>query len=242
MPQGSYKHTVEDIEERTSLSRHFINRCSSKLSDVLDPYRQYGDNNQLFYDDNGLMVFDHIGQLKRDGKTIPEIRETLENELQNGETPSNPDRKSLQNGLPNRNSADGNQPTETDIQARLIEALQESNQEVREAKDEVIESQQETIESLRENVKLITDGRDPETVKEEHEQKVKEAAEKEQEIKQLRKEKQRQKERKRQRQQKRQELLAELKSLEGTWFSGGRRREIIAELERLDRLDEEASE
>lgn len=188
------------------------------------------------------MVFDHIGQLKREGKTIPEIRETLENELQNGETTSNPDRKSLQNDLQNRNSADGNQPAETDIQARLIEALQESNQEVREAKDEVIESQQETIESLRENVKLITDGRDPEAVKKEHEQKVKEAAEKEQEIEQLRKEKQRQKKRERQRQHKRQELLAELKSLEGKWFSGGRRREIIAELERLDRLDEADSE
>lgn len=179
------------------------------------------------------MVFDHIGQLKREGKTIPEIRETLENELQNSESPSNPDRKSLQNALQNRNSAEGNQPAETDIQARLIEALQESNQEVREAKDEVIESQQETIESLRENVKLITDGRDPEAVKEEHEKKVKEAAEKEQKIRELRKEK----ERREKREHRRQRLLAELKSLEGKWFKSGRRKEIIAELKRLDQLD-----
>ena len=241
-PQGSYKHTIENIEERTSLPRHFINRCSSKLSDVLDQYRQYGDNNQLFYNDNGLMVFDHIAQLKREGKTIPEIRETLENELQSGETPSNTDRKSLQNSLQNQKSEPTDQPPQTDIQARLIEALQQSNEEVREAKDEVIESQRETIESLRENVKLITDGRDPEAVKEEHEKKVKEAAQKEQEIEKLREEKKRRKERERQRQQKREKLLAELKSLEGKWFYSGRRQEIIAKLERLDRLDNQEKE
>ena len=106
----------------------------------------------------------------------------------------------------------------------------------------MIESQQETIESLRENVKLITDGRDPEAVKKEHEKKVKEAAQKEQEIEKLRKEKQRQKKRERQRQRKREELLAELKSLEGRWFYSGRRQEIIAELERLDRLDNQEKE
>lgn len=183
------------------------------------------------------MVFDHIGQLKRKGKTIPEIRETLENELHSNETPSNADRKSFQNGLQNPKSEGRRQPGETEIQARLIEALQESNQEVREAKDEVIRSQQETIESLQENVKLITDGRDPEAVKEEHEQKVKEAAKKEQKIEQLRKEKERQKKRERRRQQRREELLAELKSLEGKWFKSRRREEIIAKLERLDELD-----
>ena len=188
------------------------------------------------------MVFDHIAQLKREGKTIPEIRETLGNELQSGETPSNPDRKSLQNNLQNQKSERGDQPPQTNIQAQLIEALQESNEEVREAKDEVIESQRETIESLRENVKLITDGRDPEAVKKEHKQKVKEAAQKEQEIEKLREEKKRRKERERQRQQKREELLAELKSLEGKWFSSDRRREIIAELERLDRLDNQEKE
>lgn len=183
------------------------------------------------------MLFDHIGQLKREGKTIPEIKETLENELQSNETPSNADRKSLQNGLQNPKSEGRGQPGETDIQARLIDALQKSNQEVREAKDEVIESQQETINSLRENVKLITDGRDPEAVKEEHEQKVKEAAEKEQKIEQLRKEKERQKKLERRRQQRREELLAELKSLEGKWFKSRRREEIIDKLKRLDQLD-----
>jgi hypothetical protein len=162
--------------------------------------------------------------------------------LQSGETTSNTDRKSLQNSLQNQKSERGDQLPQTDIQARLIEALQQSNEEVREAKDEVIESQQETIESLRENVKLITDGRDPEAVKKEHEKKAKEAAEKEQEIEKLREEKRRRKEREHQRQQRREKLLAELKSLEGKWFYSGRRREIIAELERLDRLDNQEKE
>jgi hypothetical protein len=237
MNHGTYNHTTEDIQERTSLPRHFINKCSSKLSDLLDPYRQYGENNQLFYDDNGLMVFDHIGQLKREGKTIPQIRETLENELQNQQDDAKADRKSSQNGSKNRNSETGHSAAEGGLQSQLIEALQESNREIRKAKDEVIESQKETIDSLRQNVKLITDGRDPETVKQEHEQKVKEAAEKEQEIRELRKEKERQKRRRHQREQRRKELLAELKSLEGKWFKSSRRQEIIAELERLDQLD-----
>ncbi|MFB6231206.1 MAG: hypothetical protein ABEL04_08625 [Salinibacter sp.] len=233
MAQRTYKHTTEDIRERTSLPRHFIDKCSSKLSDFLDPYRQYGNNNQLFYSDNGLKVFDHIGQLKREGKTIPEIRATLENELRNQQDAAKSDRKASQNPPKNRRTKTEKNTADDQLKTQLIEALQESNRQVQKAKDEVIKSKDETISSLRQNLKLITDGRDPKEVQREHEEKIKEAAEKEQKIRELQKEKDRQKKRERRRQQ----LLAELKSLEGKWFKSSRRREIIAELERLDRLD-----
>lgn len=234
MPQGTYKHTTNDIQQHTGLPRHFIDKCSSKLSDLLDPYRQHGKNNQLFYDDNGLTIFDQISQLKqRDGKTIPEIREQLENELQNQQDDTKADRNTPQNGGQNPKSESVSDDGNSAVQARLIEALEESNEQVRKAKDEVIESKDETISSLQQNLRLITDGRDPKEVKREHEKKIEEAAEKEQKIKELKRKMQRRREREKQRQQ----LLAELRSLEGKWFTGNRREEIIAELERLDRLD-----
>lgn len=233
MHQG--KHTIDDIQERTSLPRHFIHRCSSKLSDLLDPYRQYGDKNRLFYDDNGLMIFDHISQLKGEGKNIPEIRETLENELQSSQNSSKSDRNTLQHTPQNSQNKRPATTPGAGEQKPWIAALQEAYQEFASAKDEVIESKEETISSLRQNLKLITDGRDPKEVKREHEKKIKEAAEKEQKIKELKKKEQR----RRKREKKRQQLLAELRSLEGKWFKSGRRREIIAELERLDRLDAE---
>lgn len=236
MHQGPYKHTTEDIQERTSLPRHFIDKCSSKLSDLLDSYRQYGKNNQLFYDDNGLMVFDHIGQLKREGKTIPEIRGQLEDELQNQQDDAKSGRKASQNEDKNRRTETGVQAAGDEVQTQLIEAWKESNEQIQKAKDEVIESKKETITSLRQNLKLITDGRDPKEVKREHEKKIEEAAERKQKIKELEKEKQRQRKREKQRQR----LIAELRSLERKWFVSNRREEIIAELERLDRLDEQS--
>ena len=145
MQQGSFVHTIDDIQERTGLPRHFINRCSSKISDILDPYRQYGDNNQLFYNDSGLMVWDHIGQLKRRGKTIPDIKTTLQDELQDQQNGSKTDRESPQNEFKNREAAAASDRGDSGHQQRLIDALEDAYQEVGKAKDEVIQSKEETI-------------------------------------------------------------------------------------------------
>lgn len=245
MPQGTYKHTTDNIQEITGLPRHFIHRCSSKISDILDPYRQRGDNNQLLYDDSGLTIFDQIAQLKREGKNIPEIRTVLEDQLQDLQDDSKSDRNTPQNDLQNPQNETSDKSSQTTDSEPWVEALKEAYREVATAKDEVIESKQgvieskkETIHSLQQNLRLLTDGRNPEKVKEEHNQKIEEAAETKQKLEQLREEKRRHKEAERRRQEKREELLAELKSLEGKWFSGSRRREIITELEQLDREEE----
>ena len=239
MHQGSYKHTIDDIQERTGLSRHFINRCSSKISDILDTYRQYGDNNQLFYDDSGLLLFDQIAQLKREGKTIPEIKDRLANELQSQQNSSQSDRKTSQNNPQNLQQETAGPTTQSGSQDKFLDAIGDAYREVAKAKDEVIKSKDETINSLQQNLRLLTDGRSPERVKKEHEKKVEEAAQRRQEIEQLREENRRRKEQEHQHQKKREQLLAELKSLEGKWFSRGRRQDIITALENLDQQQEE---
>jgi hypothetical protein len=239
MHQGSYKHTIDDIRERTGLSRHFINRCSSKISDILDPYRQYGDNNQLFYDDSGLMIFDQIGQLKQEGKTIPEIRERLLDGLQSPRNGSQSGRKTLQNDLQDLQLETTGPEGHASAESQFVAAIKDAYQEVSRAKDKVIESKDETIGSLQQNLRLLTDGRDPEKVKEEYKEKTEQAAKRRQEIEQLKEEKQREQKQQRRRKQRRHELLAELKTLEGKWFKSSRREEIIAELERLDREAQE---
>lgn len=232
MHQGSYKHTLEDIQARTGLSSHFINRCSSKISDLLDPFRQYGDNNRLFYDDNGLMVFDYIGQLKREGKTIPEIRAALEQQLQDRVQSG---RKTPQSRLQNSDAEEGRgEAPPAGDQAQLLSALRDAYQQLGVAKDDVIAAKDETISSLRQNLQLLTDGRDPETVRQEHERNRKRAAEQEQELKRLRREQEHRAAETRRRRQKRRQLLDELQALKGKWFTGDKRAQFLRELAALD--------
>ncbi len=114
---------MEDLEQRTGPSRHFLYRCNSKLSELLEPFRTHGDNNQVLYDDNGLIIFDQIKGYKEAGQNLAQIRHTLSGELQN-----HPQRGSetLQDGLQNdRGEA---RPAQADV-ALFLEALQASTRQ-----------------------------------------------------------------------------------------------------------------
>ncbi len=90
-------HTMEDIEQQTGLSRHFLNRCNSKLATLLSPYRTYGENNRVLYDDSEMIIFDQIKGYKESGQNLTQIRETLEANLQDrSKTASETPQDSLQ--------------------------------------------------------------------------------------------------------------------------------------------------
>ncbi len=216
---------MEDLEQRTGLSRHFLYRCNSKLSELLEPFRTHGDNNQVLYDDNGMIIFDQIKGFKEAGQNLAQIRDTLSEELQNHSQRRN---ETLQDGLQNdRREA---RPAQADV-ALFLEALQESNRQVIEAKEaaarelrqateQVIDAKDETIRQLKEKVLLITDGRRVEEVRADE---LQHAREQETALRGLR-----------EKQQRRQVLFAELASIEGKWGRGKQRRQLLSEIQGLD--------
>ncbi len=73
-----HQYSNNDIQQRTGLKPDFINHCNSKLGDLLGQFRIKGDKNKLFYDGNGLRLWDVIKQHKERGENIRQIREALE--------------------------------------------------------------------------------------------------------------------------------------------------------------------
>ena len=72
-----HHHTKEAIHEATALPIRFINHASSRLSDLLEPYRIRSDKGKLLYNNDGLRIWDVIAQHKRKGENIKQIREAV---------------------------------------------------------------------------------------------------------------------------------------------------------------------
>lgn len=240
MDHSSYHHTIEDIEEHTGLSIHFINRCSSKMAALLDPFRTYGENNKLLYNDSGLVLWDRIKQWKEGGHNLTEIRAALEDALQNG---LQSDREASQTDPQNRKpDGEGETPT-TSSEDRpsdaLIQYLETRIEELKQEKEEQKSQHEHRVEELKDvyekQLYYLTDGKSPEERKAEREKLLREQIEKEHTIKELREKYARDRERIQRRQHRRQELIKELESL--GWFDGNRRKEIYRELKQLEQQE-----
>ena len=85
------QYTIEDIQTRTALSRNFINKCNSKLADLLAPFRMYGEKNKLLFNYNGLQIWDMIKQHKERGESLPHIREAITKVVQPNQQADKPD-------------------------------------------------------------------------------------------------------------------------------------------------------
>ena len=223
MAESNFIHPLEDIEDHTGLPRKFIERCNAELSGILDAYRMKGDKNKIFYNSNGLQVFDRIKQFKAQGFTLPRIAEVLGSELGNSEGDQGSNPETSRNDLENREAGEGGGQQAAPVMSDLLHALEKSNERVIEAKEEavrlvtatkeeVIHAKDETIRQLKNNLLLLTAGRSVEEV---------------------------QAERKKARQckKRRQELLGALERLNGRWGKGKRRKEILSQLRELETND-----
>ena len=78
MQQTTMHHyTKEDIQEKTALKMDFINKASSSLSDLLEPFRISSDKGRLLYNSDGLQIWDVIKQHKERGENLKEIRDAI---------------------------------------------------------------------------------------------------------------------------------------------------------------------
>jgi len=233
MAESNFIHPLEDIEDHTGLPRKFIERCNAELSGILDAYRMKGDKNKIFYNSNGLQVFDRIKQFKAQGFTLSRIAEALESELGNSEGDQGSNPETSRNNLENREAGEGRSKQVGPATSDLLHALEKSNERVIEAKEEavrlvmatkeeVIRAKDETIQQLKNNLQLLTDGRSVEEIQAQR----RKAQAQEAEFKKLR-----------QRKARRQELLAALEHLDGRWGIGKKRKEILSQLKELEAND-----
>jgi hypothetical protein len=65
--------TLNQVSKKVGLSENFVRLCKNKLGDILNPYMYRGDKNKLLFDDNAIMIFDKIKELKGEGLTISDI-------------------------------------------------------------------------------------------------------------------------------------------------------------------------
>lgn len=72
-----HQYTKEDIQSTTALTIDFINHASSKLADLLQPYRIRSERGKLLYNEAGLRIWDVIKQRKERGENIRQIREAV---------------------------------------------------------------------------------------------------------------------------------------------------------------------
>ena len=233
MTESNFIHPLEDVERHTGLPRKFIERCNAELSDILDAYRVKGDKNKIFYDSNGLQIFDRIKQLKAQGYTLPRIASALEDELGNSESDQRSSQETRRNDLENRETGEEGGSQAAPVTSDLLHALETSNERIIEAKDEamrlvtatkeeVIRAKDETIQQLKNNLLLLTAGRSVGEVQDE----LTKAKAQEVELEKVRL-----------RRVRRQELLEALERLDGRWRKRKQRKEILSQLKELEASD-----
>jgi len=192
-----YHLTIKDIQKQTGLKDNFIRRCLSHMKDIFEPHISRGENNTLLFDDSVYPLFNRIKQLKeKDKLTLPEIERRL------GYKPVKPDDKADNNGyqtLPNQLAKPDNIDTVRALYERLLKEKDKTYQTN-------LEAQQVVIDTLKSHVNLLTDGRSPEEIKKEAEEKRK----------------------------RKEEILDQLEELKDRWFKGKEKQALIDKLRSLD--------
>ena len=145
-----HQYSIDDIINRTALSRSIINKCNRRLSPILSRFRIQGPNNKLLYNDDGLQMWDVIKQEKGKGSNIRQIQMVLESIVQ-------PNGQPEQSTNETKTTDPDNQPTKsekaTDHTALFISRIDEGHHRELETKDRM-------IDMLAGNLKLLEEGRE----------------------------------------------------------------------------------
>lgn len=217
MTADHFKHTIKDISRITSLSENFVSRAHSYLSGFFKDYRAYGDNNQVSFSDSGLRLWDRIGQLKNENKNLPDIRTTLERELQN---PSQNPAQVAEGGRGTPQNGLSNQAQEADKESvTLIKNLYERLLDKAENETELVRTKFEL---------LLPEGKTPDQVKADIEEKNKLAYE----LERLQQTVRERKEKDRLKDEKRKSLLEQIANL--SVFQAKEKKRLIDEIKKLD--------
>lgn len=156
---------INELSTRTGFSVVFIRKCLDKLGDILLPHTQHGEFNRLLFDNNAIVLFDKIKQLKEDGLSLPEIRRKLEKDLgTNSQTGSEKSEQTLEQG-------DTNSVTLQKFLDLHLQVNEEKDKRIKEQKEasEIIRELEKKNEQLSWTMKLLPEGKTPEQLKAEWE-------------------------------------------------------------------------
>jgi hypothetical protein len=152
--------TLDELSKDTGLSLPFLRKCLNQYREIFKSYIKRGDKNSLLFDNNGVMFFRKISQLKQEGLGLQEIARYLKNEQEKiTEQTSNKDITNIE---------------QTDILLeRLLQEKDARRKDAEEYNKRIIELEKLNAQ-LQLNLKLLTDGKTPEQIKTEHDEKQKE--------------------------------------------------------------------
>lgn len=196
MQDSEFVYSLQDIVEQTGLDRKWVDRFYEKFPHLLAPYRQKKENNKIFYNQSGLAIWMRVTEMKAAGNAPTAIGRMLDHETGNV-------REVVESGGETRRENAGN--------VQESGAVQMWTQMLEKAWKTALDTERKRSEALESKMLLLTDGRSPEEVRAEWNQKRKQ-------------EKQRVK------------LLSELDTLQHRWFfdKSRRQKEIVQQLKDLD--------
>ncbi|MCP3927313.1 MAG: hypothetical protein GY714_32550 [Desulfobacterales bacterium] len=159
--------TIKDLEKKTGLKASFIRRCNSCLKDVLEPHTSRGDSNRILYDNNALIIFDKIKQLKEKSIALS----IIEKEIRGTIIPTNKAQQTKCKLLSNQSSSDDFREMFFSLQKKYEQLNEDRLHDERKQNYKHIELNGRLIELkkindvLRNSIKLLPDGKTPEQIK-----------------------------------------------------------------------------
>lgn len=210
----SHHHNIKSISKDTGLTVNFIRRVINASDLLKNKHSVKSNNNELLFDDNGLVLFREAAKLKAEGQPLASIVKHLDQPYQ---TPVKaPDNMALE------------------IIKQSQESIIQAHQETIRAKDDVLQAQKQIIQQLESKILLITDGKSPDQIHQEREALRAHTQELEQKIFEAERDREKLKELENKRADvlaKQQKILDDLAGL--NWFQFGRKAELIKQLREL---------
>ena len=83
MSDNLYLHSTEDVTEHTGLSRKEVDSYYSAIPLLFDGHRQKrpSENNRIYFDNQGLTIFQQIARYKDNGHTPAAIKKILKQDF-----------------------------------------------------------------------------------------------------------------------------------------------------------------
>lgn len=220
-----YDRDLAQVAEQTGLSERYIRHCLAKLKTIIRPHVSYGANNKMLFGDDALALFALIKELRDQGKQVNEIRAYFEGDkasVFDRENPVQPTsnlpasmswqaRQAMPNTQPSdtdrflnhlQQELEESKEREADLRAKLDRVHQDQLAQHEEWRKE-LESKAAKLSELEKGVLQLTGGQNPV------------------EFKTLQQEYG----------QKRAALIHDLSALEGKWWKGRQRKQLLKELE-----------
>jgi len=153
-------YTTKDVIEKHHFTPDFLYKCLKRLNRIFQGHITRGNNNARLFSSEAMNIFDIIAQRKQDGQSITEIEDFL---LQGHQPVTTENERDIEPVV----TADATVLTD------IIHLVKQHRQELKQELEkqirlvEVIKDMQRENLTLKNSMKLLTDGRNPEQVRQE---------------------------------------------------------------------------